>query len=481
MRWRSITCLGTVVLTALFALATAIAQSPIAAPAELIAASGFAPGDVGFILMDVGTGQELDEHGADNLFLPGSVAKLVTAYSAERILGPDYKYSTRLLRRGADVYLQGEGNPALTANDLQILATELAEAMPGPSHGRFFYDDHALLPLPEVNESQPIATAYNAGFGALDVDFNRIEVIWSRRNGNLEFQSRSIADGLAVPTDWVSFAPASDDLPKGVQFIYAGQGDVDRWEYSKLLPDHGATFLPVRASGLHTALLFRELALSEGVSLPFPQRGRVPGDVALIGRVDSAPLTDILTGLLRYSNNPEAELIGLAASRKLTGQTLALGPSSQALSLWLSQQLPAADWRGFHLENHSGLSSKNRLSPRQMANLLLLIARDPTLMAALPVRDDDGGIAASTPSHDARFITGKSGTMDYARGLAGFFPAQDGRPLAFAIFVFDARQRANLDASMDRRIVEPSPTALAWTHRARALDDALLKAWMAKF
>jgi D-alanyl-D-alanine carboxypeptidase/D-alanyl-D-alanine-endopeptidase (penicillin-binding protein 4) len=102
-------------------------------------------------------------------------------------------------------------------------------------------------------------------------------------------------------------------------------------------------------------------------------------------------------------------------------------------------------------------------------------------MAALPPREEDGGIADPVRMADPRPIIGKSGTMDYARGLAGFFPARDGRPLAFAIFIFDVRRRAHLDATMDRRILEPSPAAQLWTHRARALDDALLKSWMAKF
>jgi hypothetical protein len=34
---------------------------------------------------------------------------------------------------------------------------------------------------------------------------------------------------------------------------------------------------------------------------------------------------------------------------------------------------------------------------------------------------------------------------------------------------------------MDRRILDPSPSAQAWIHRARALDDALLKSWLAKY
>ena len=436
---------------------------------------------MGFLLVDLQSGKVLEEMGADQLFLPASTAKLATAYAAEQNLGPDFRFSTSLFRRGPDVYLQGGGDPVLTANDLQALAAQLRAAKVEGTGGRFFYDDRLMPALPEVSDSQPVATPYNAGLGALDVDFNRIEVTWSPGNSGPVFQARTIADGLILPCDWVTFAPAEGDLPQGAPFVYAGDGAIDRWQFSRLLPGRGDTFLPVRSTGPHTALVFRQLALAAGAALPPPEPGHVPADAIAIGRVDSPPLSEILSGLLRYSNNAEAELIGLAASRKLTGQSASLADSSKALRLWLQQQAPGTDWRGFHLENHSGLSAKSRISPRQMIALLSLIARDPALMAALPPREDDGGVADPGRSTDPRPITGKSGTMDYARGLAGFFQARDGRPLAFAIFIFDAARRAHLDATMDRRILEPAPAALVWIHRARALDDALLKSWLAKY
>jgi serine-type D-Ala-D-Ala carboxypeptidase/endopeptidase (penicillin-binding protein 4) len=465
-----------------FAPVGANSAQPDSSLAPLIAKLGFAPGDVGFLLVDLVSGKVLEEKSADQLFMPASVAKLATAYAAEQNLGADFRFSTLLFRRGANVFLEGGGDPVLTANDLQTLAAQLRAAKAGGAGGRFFYSDASLPALPEVSDSQPVATPYNAGLSALNVDFNRIEVTWSRPpGGELIFQARTIADGLILPSDWITFAPALDALPPGAPFLYAGNGVLDRWQYSASLPDNGNTFLPVRGTSLHTALVFRQLALAAGLALAPPEPGQVPANAQAIGRVESPPLSEILSGLLRYSNNAEAELIGLAASRKLTGQSLSLAESSKALTLWLEHQSPGIDWRGFHLENHSGLSAKSRLSARQMIGLLSLIARDPTLMAALPPRDDDGGIASPAKNPDARPITGKSGTMDYARGLAGFFPARDGRLLAFTIFIFDPTRRAQLDATMDRRVLEPSPAALNWTRRARALDDALLKSWLAKF
>ena len=469
------------------ALGCGFAGSAFAAGSSTFAATlarlGLAEYEVGFILADAESGNILEQQSADRLFVPASVTKLPIAYAAVKILGADYRFSTTLLRRGDDIYLRGGGDPVLTANDLQMLVRQWQANRTGGKSGRFFFDDTLIPALQEVSASQPIATPYNAGFGALNVDFNRVEVVWSTTNAALVFQARSIADGLILPCDWVTFAPAQEALPRGAPFIPAAGTVLDSWQYAPWLPAHGNTFLPVRMTSLQTALVFRQLALAAGIGLPAPEAGHVPANAVEIARVNSPQLPEILGGLLRYSNNMEAELIGLAASRKLTGQSLSLSQSSAALSQWLTRQAPGTDWRGFHLENHSGLSPANRVSPRQMLAVLRLIAAEPAMLAVLPPREGDGDIAdpPGAPKLGPRSITGKTGTMDYARGLAGFFPARDGRRLAFAIFVFDAGRRAALDIAMDRRVLDSPPAAIAWTRRAKVLDDALLKAWMKKY
>ncbi|HLV78842.1 MAG TPA: D-alanyl-D-alanine carboxypeptidase, partial [Chthonomonadaceae bacterium] len=230
-----------------------------------------------------------------------------------------------------------------------------------------------------------------------------------------------------------------------------------------------------------TALVFAQLALGEGISLPQPAPGHVPAGAIPVGRSESPPLAEILPGLMRYSNNSTAELIGLAASRALTGRALTQQQSSMALTSWLQARLPGTDWRGFALEYHSGLSPKSRLSPRQMAAILGLAAADPELMQSLPPLDKSGEPAVPGDAPPLRDVQGKSGTMDYASGLAGFFPARDGRELAFAVFVFDPARRAAFDATRDVRVLAPSPEALDWTRRARKLEAALLESWLAAF
>jgi D-alanyl-D-alanine carboxypeptidase/D-alanyl-D-alanine-endopeptidase (penicillin-binding protein 4) len=110
-----------------------------------------------------------------------------------------------------------------------------------------------------------------------------------------------------------------------------------------------------------------------------------------------------------------------------------------------------------------------------MALLLTLVAEDDALMQAIPGLTGDG---RATLADNPRGLIGKSGTMDYARGLAGYFLAKDGRPLGFAIFVFDRAQRAVLDAQMNPGVPESTPAALAWIRRALQVDQVLLASWM---
>jgi D-alanyl-D-alanine carboxypeptidase/D-alanyl-D-alanine-endopeptidase (penicillin-binding protein 4) len=449
---------------------------------RLIAKLGLGEGELGFLVIDPATGQSLAQRNADKLFLPASVSKLATAYAALQILGPSHRFTTRLLRQGGDLYLEGGGDPVLTANDLEALAIELKAAKAGPI-SRFFYDDSLMAALPAINDSQPVAAEYNCGIGALDLDFNRIEILWSRpvAGGPLEFQARSIADGLEVPTGWIGFEPAPENLPPEMPFLYAGDGKADRWRYARSLPDSGASFLPVKGTSLQTALVFAQLALAEGIALPRPASGHVPAGAVLVGRIESSPLAEVIPGLMRYSNNSTAELIGLAASRALTGRALPLPQSSLALAGWLEARLAHTDWRGFMLEYHSGLSPKSRVSPRQMAAILGLVATDAELMQSLPPLDKEGQPAIPSDAAPAREVLGKSGTMDYASALAGYFPSRDGRQLAFVVFVFDPARRAAFDAAMDLRILAPTPEAENWTKRARKLEAGLLASWLDAF
>jgi D-alanyl-D-alanine carboxypeptidase/D-alanyl-D-alanine-endopeptidase (penicillin-binding protein 4) len=451
---------------------------PRATPdAKAVTAAGFAPADIGFVLIDLDDGRALAEQTADALFIPASVAKLATVYPAQQVLGADYRFQTRLYRSGDSLYLKGGGDPVLTNIELRDLALQIQAQAPQGGWKNFFYDASGVGSAPEVSGDQPIQATYNAGVGALSVNFNRIQVNWAHDEaGKLAFHARAVADGLNVPADWVRFLPAGSEPPPGANFLYAGDASGESWLYAPDLPEtwpqEGAIFLPVKHPALNTAQVFRALAKRSGIALPEPRADTVPVNATPIATVESPPLAEVMTGLLKFSNNMTAELIGLAASQRLTGRVLDPRASSAALGDWLRQRLSYVDWTGFKLVNHSGLSSESRASPRQMAAILMAMAREPVL-AGMPNR-----IMGDDPKAEA---AAKSGTMDFACGLAGYLTGKSGKRLAFAIFLLDRDKRAALDASFDRRVLAPTPGARNWLGRAHALENTLLKGWRARF
>ena len=181
---------------------------------------------------------------------------------------------------------------------------------------------------------------------------------------------------------------------------------------------------------------------------------------------ESPPLAELAARVLKHSNNLSAELIGLAAARTLDREANTLERSATVLAGWIRAQRPDVDWTGFRLLNHSGLTTASRMTPRQTAAILML-GGEP-LWALLPGSDEGG----PQPG-----VHAKSGTLAYAKGLAGLLRTASGRPLGFVFYAGDPPLRAAMDATLDRRIAEIPPEARAWLARARTVQAELVTAW----
>src|SRR6185503_14155775 len=90
-------------------------------------------GVTGLFVADARTGETLFSVNADDPLNPASNVKMISTATALELLGPDFRYPTRLLGatpdggavRG-DVYLLGSYDPTLTAADLDNIASAVA-------------------------------------------------------------------------------------------------------------------------------------------------------------------------------------------------------------------------------------------------------------------------------------------------------------------------------------------------------------------
>ena len=217
-------------------------------------------------------------------------------------------------------------------------------------------------------------------------------------------------------------------------------------------------WLPVRRPEAYAGDVFQTLCRAAGLALPAPDVVESLPDGDELARRDSKPLDALLRGMLEYSTNLTAEVIGLSASG--AGD---LRQSAQAMADWL-RQTGAGD---AVLADHSGLSAESRIAP---AVLVRLLAR-PESVAALrpllkrdPLRDVLGAASRGDGGRGAPLVEAKTGTLNFVSNLAGYARGADGAERAFAVMVADLPRRAVAEGA------ELPAGVLTWTERAKRLQ-----------
>lgn len=492
----------TILLAALLCLCAASADAkparkPAAAPpkpqteAEMIQAARLEADHLGYVVFDAATGRRLASRNVDEPFIPASVAKVPMAVAALGILGPDHQFETGLYATGGvagpilkgDLYLRGGGDPYLMTEDLAAFVQALRGRGITRVNGRFFYDALWLADAEQIDPVQPDAAQYNPGLSALSLNFNRIAFAWDRSLEPPSLLAYSESRHGSLGVDGIVFGPSPALLAPGVVLVRPGGQTGEAWAFSPQLEKSGRTWLPLRRPAPIAAQIFRTLAAAEGIELPATQPGRTPDAAEKLWSSLSPPLSELVRTTLRFSNNMGAELIGLAAARRLVGRPQSLDQASHTVSQWLKEQIPGADWKGFNLANFSGLSSESRVSPAQLAAILAFAAKQRygfedfySLLPAKPWDLDDDDTKGRKDAGPPVELHAKTGTVAYGCGLAGFIDKID-RRLGFVVFVSDSDARQAFDASNQVRVLTLPREAKAWLRRSRNLERSLVVKW----
>jgi serine-type D-Ala-D-Ala carboxypeptidase/endopeptidase (penicillin-binding protein 4) len=172
--------------------------------------------------------------------------------------------------------------------------------------------------------------------------------------------------------------------------------------------------------------------------------GEVPERAVRLASRSSPPMTVIIRGLGKYSNNFVAEVLlktmGAEAHREEPGPaTWADGLA--AVQAYLVDYVGLA--RGaFRYGNGSGLFDSSELSPEHIVRLLAAAHRDfrygPDLVASLAISGTDGTLRQRMAGGSAeRQVRAKTGTLATVSALGGYVAVDSRHPLAFAVLVND--------------------------------------------
>jgi len=360
----------------------------------------------------------------DRAFRPASLMKLATTSTAILRFGPDHRFATRLVGHkpsgGATgtVWLVGGGDPTLATN-----AYRRNNFLPKP-------DDP--VPVPVFTTGSPTIEQFAAAIVAAGV---------RRVNGDLMVDD-SLFDRTRTQPGWIPDYTRNDPDVAYISALTVNEG------YSDVMGKHLYND-PAAAAGLalKSALAARGVTVTGAV-----RRGRAPAHSAEIARVQSPPLSEIISYTNRFSINYDAELLlkGLGASFGGGGTTTRGAAVVRATLAKLGVPLG-----GFSQRDGSGLSTLDRATPRTLAALVGWIlglkgTGGDALRNSIPVAGGPGTLfKRMTKPPTVGNLHGKTGSIRRVRGMAGWVTPPDGVPLVYVAMFNDAASTLKLTPALD--------------------------------
>jgi len=381
---------------------------------------------------------------ADVPMNPASTMKLVTTYAALELLGPTHKWRTEFytdgpLRDGVldgNLYLKGGGDPKLNMEKLWLLMRDLRANGVREVRGDLVLDrSHFVQPqLPDFNDdSGDSDRPFLVKPDALLVNLKALRFIARAEPGKVYVSVEPPIAGMTIDNQ-VKALPAGrcPDWPD-VRYNLVGEAGAQRMLVTGKLPagcsaqsyiaplDH-----PTYAAGAVRAF-WQEL----GGSIRGQDRlGEVPRQARLLVRAFSPDVVEIIRDVNKFSNNTMARQLFLSIGAQ--SRTAADGDDAQAAYRAVRQWMAGKgiDPRHLVMENGSGLSRAERISAREMGEMLRAAWHSPyaaEFIASMPLVAMDGTMRKRlrrTPLVGEAHI--KTGTLKNVRAIAGFSRDQNG-------------------------------------------------------
>lgn len=395
------------------------------------------------------TGKILYAKNPSTALLPASNMKLVTSSAALALLGPEFRYETRVLQQGDDLVLKGSGDPSLDFARLKTLAEAVKAAGMTALKGKLIVDatcfDEAVLGDGWQWDDETFY--YSAQVAGLCCDEN-VASVTVKPEGTIEtlpyFTVESRVEKATGKERRVVIERKRGQNAVVVSGVLGAQAEAVK---EAVTVEDPARFAGVR---FVEALKLAGVAVPDGLVI---EKGKALLDAKPLALDQSVPLKELAKGFLKPSDN----LFGECLLKTLGYQKGKAGTTAEGARLvqeWLASR--KLDTGGFHQADGSGLSRMNLVTANLILGILTDRAEDKVFYEALPVGAVDGtlrGRFKNTPA--AGKVRAKTGTLTGASSLSGYLTTNAGEHLAFAILM-NHYERANGSAT------------------ARAAQDALI-------
>jgi D-alanyl-D-alanine carboxypeptidase/D-alanyl-D-alanine-endopeptidase (penicillin-binding protein 4) len=343
-------------------------------------------------VLDVGSGAVLYRHKNTTGYIPASTMKLLTSTAALSLLGPEHRFTTKVVSpKPGSIILVGGGDPYLSSTprdgraSISVLAKRTAAAL-------------------KKQHVRKVSLGYDT----------------------------SLFSGPSWNPTWPD---AYADQVSKVSALWVNEGRVTGFSPGPRVSD------PAGAA----AKAFAAALKKQGIAVAKTTKAKAPAGAAVVGSVSSLPAERIVELLLMASDNDAAEVMfrqaALAAKQpgSFAGGRRAVHDRLASLGVLDSS---------VRIVDGSGLSRDTRVPADSMAKVLRVAMEEkhPELrgvVTGLPVAGVEGSLRIRFYEDSAQIgrglVRGKTGTLRKVHSLAGVVRAADGSLLTYAFLVNNAK------------------------------------------
>lgn len=388
--------------------------------------------EIAVYVQDINSGKVLESHRADASVNPASTMKLVTAFTALKVLGQDYRWKTELKTDGeiigytlnGDIYWVGSGNPSFDQDELIALQQQLRDKGIRKITGKLVLDRSLWGSV--KNPPEFAADAGQTFMTAPDPNMLAYKVVWFKpelgADGKLEIAANPPlpdiqTDNKAVLNDKDA---SCKSLKNHLNVIYKG----GVLHFTGKLPS--SCIGEEMFANLFSAQEFAQKSfinqwrkaggeISDGFKIQ-----AAPQQAQTVAQTAAKPLDAMLNEMNKHSNNLIARSVFLKLGHDKSAETAAL-EAANIVRRELAES--GVNVQPLVLENGAGLSRNERVSVKMMADMLGKAYFSPFKQAfidSLPIAGTDGTLKHRLAQAGSNLRL-KTGTLNNVRALAGYW------------------------------------------------------------
>ena len=462
-KWRGRMKQKMMIVLFVYVLIFAISYVPVKAQVSVnlsdVIVKSLGTSGAGVSVRDSETGNILYQFNGNIPRKPASTLKLLTGAAALSLLGEEYRYETALYIDGfvssgtlnGNVYLKGSGDPTLQYNQLLSFAKVLKNEGITQINGNLYGDESVFLGaqltpgIAAEDESYYYAARTTGLVLSPDDDFDAGTII-VEATGEIEGEKPTLllkpnAMGMTVINNAKTVSKESRNTLSITRKYRTNEvvitGNIPIGSTKK-------EWVTVDDPTINTMNAMKEALINQGITFsktPKISRGTVPVNATAIFTHHSRPLKEMFATFMKLSNNSMADIFvkTLGVKKYGVGDTQTgvrvLHEYGQSIGLNMS------NWS---LEDGSGMSHKNQISPNALT-ALLYNSREmeayETYYNSLPIGGhSDRLIGGSlrdryTSTSTELKVFAKTGAISGVNTLAGFVKAKSGNTYIFSVMV----------------------------------------------